>query len=189
MKIIGIASSTGGVDAVFKILASFCEDCAPIAIVQHITQDFTKIIANRLNATCKIQVKEAEDGEILRRGTAYVAPSGFHMSVYDRNGIKIRLSSGEKIHGVIPAADVLFCSMAKVLGTEAVGIILTGMGTDGARGLLEMRKAGAKTIGQNEKTSVVYGMPKAAKDLGAVEFELPLDKIAGKAIELSDSLS
>jgi two-component system chemotaxis response regulator CheB len=185
MKIIGIASSTGGVDAVFKILQKFPGNCSPIAVVQHITQDFTKIIADRLNEACEISVKEAEDGEVLRRGTAYVAPSGFHMSICDKNGIIIKLSKGEKMHGVIPAADVLFCSMAKVLGRESVGIILTGMGFDGARGLLDMRRAGAKTIGQDEQTCVVYGMPKAAKDLGAVEFELPLDKIAEKAIELS----
>jgi two-component system chemotaxis response regulator CheB len=185
MKTIGIASSTGGVEAIFKILQKFSLDCPPIILVQHITQDFTKIIANRLNVMCKINVKEAENDETLKVGTAYVAPSGLHAGVYVKNGLKIKLFEGKKLHGVIPSADVLFRSMAKTLGKESIGIILTGMGADGALGLLEMRLAGASTIGQNEETCVVYGMPKAAKDLNAVEFELPLDKIADKAIELS----
>jgi two-component system chemotaxis response regulator CheB len=142
---------------------------------------FTKMLADRLNDLCPMQVKEAKNGDPLKRGVALIAPADYHMEIQRRSGrLVVKCYVGERIHGVMPAADILFSSVAKVAKSEAVGVILTGMGADGAMGLLKMHEAGAATIGQDRSSSVVYGMPKIARELGALDYSLPLPQIAAK---------
>ena len=185
-KVVGIASSTGGTDALEKILSRLNSDCPPILIVQHMPSGFTKLFADRLNGTYPMEIREAQTGDAVRPGLVLIAPANFHMTVVYRAGKLVTIcQAGTRLHGVMPAADLLFDSMAEVLRAQCVGVVLTGMGTDGAKGLLRMRLAGAQTIAQDKETSVVYGMPKAAKDLGAVDFELPIQQIGEKIIALT----
>ncbi|MCL2015578.1 MAG: hypothetical protein FWG68_04955 [Defluviitaleaceae bacterium] len=184
-KVIAIASSTGGVEALEKILSALPEEVPPILLVQHMPSGFTKFFATRLDGKYPISIKEAETGDFLMKNQMLIAPAGSHMQmVVTQNKLAVDCFLGPKLHGVIPAADILFESMANILKRNAVGVILTGMGADGARGLLLMHTQGAKTVGQNKETCVVYGMPKVAKDLGAVDYELPIEKIAHKIMEL-----
>jgi two-component system chemotaxis response regulator CheB len=184
-KILAIASSTGGTNALEVLLKNLPPDVPPTIIVQHMSSGFTKLFADRLNANYKQQVKEAETGDYLMRGTILIAPADRHIKLVRREGrLAVECFVGQKLHGVMPAADILFESIAELVKADAVGVVLTGMGADGGRGLMLMRNAGAKTIGQDEATCVVYGMPKVAKDLGGVTFELPLDRIADKIMEL-----
>jgi two-component system chemotaxis response regulator CheB len=184
-KILAIASSTGGTNALEALLKQLPADIPPTVVVQHMTSGFTKLFAERLNANYKQTIREAATGDFLMRGTMLLAPADRHMKLVRRDGrLAVECFVGTKIHGVMPAADILFESVAELVKAEAVGVVLTGMGADGARGLMHMRNAGAKTIGQDEATCVVYGMPKVAKDIGAVVFELPLDKIADKIMFL-----
>ncbi|HEY9007407.1 protein-glutamate methylesterase/protein-glutamine glutaminase [Ohtaekwangia sp.] len=174
-KVIAIGASTGGTEALRYILKSIPADCPGILITQHMPAGFTKSFADQVNAFCEVTVKEASDGERVMRGHAYIAPGGKHMELY-RSGAKyfIKVRDGELVNRHKPSVDVLFSSVAKHAGQNALGIIMTGMGRDGADGLLTMKQAGAKTIAQDEATSVVFGMPKEAIKLGAADQVLPL---------------
>ncbi|MBU1377626.1 MAG: chemotaxis response regulator protein-glutamate methylesterase [Alphaproteobacteria bacterium] len=181
-KVVAIGSSTGGVEALLTIIERLSANCAPTVIAQHMPASFTKSFAERLNRTSAATVSEACDGDPLIPGRVYVAPGGdFHLEVEGTRHLRCRVSHGDPVSGHCPSVDVLFSSVARCAKDHAVGVILTGMGRDGARGLLSMREAGARTLGQDEATSVVYGMPRAAFELGAVERQLPLEKL-GPAI-------
>lgn len=172
--VIAVGSSTGGVEALFLVLKALPLDCPPILIVQHMPAAFTPGFAARLNGECALRVVEAQDGTPIERGTVYIAPGGqTHMELAGGVRGRIKLRAGEAYGGHRPSVDVLFSSVA-TLGTAAIGVILTGMGADGAEGLLAMRRAGARTLGQSKETCVVYGMPRAAFALGAVEREIDL---------------
>jgi two-component system chemotaxis response regulator CheB len=172
--IIAVGSSTGGVEALFSLIGALPVDAPPMLVVQHMPAAFTGGFAARLDRDCEIKVVEARDGMPVERGTVYIAPGGeSHMEVIGSAERRIRLRRSDPVAGHRPSVDVLFHSVAK-LGPAAVGAILTGMGSDGAAGLLAMRHAGARTLGQNEATCVVYGMPRAAFEKGAVERELSL---------------
>jgi len=177
-QIIAVGASTGGTDAVLKFLQSMPIDCPGIVIVQHMPEMFTKSFADRLNTICKIKVKEASDGEGVLRGQAFIAPGGKHLEVR-RSGARyyVRIHDEEPVNRHRPSVDVLFNSVARYVGSNSIGVILTGMGADGARGLLEMKNNGAKTIAQDEATSIVFGMPKEAIRLGAADKVLPLTQI------------
>lgn len=182
-KIIAIGASTGGTDAIHTVISSLPRDMPPIIIVQHMPPVFTKLYAERLNNTCELEVKEAEDGDALRPGRVLIAPGNFQMRLAKRGtGYIVKCTQEEKVSGHCPSVDVLFDSVAAVAGKQSVGVILTGMGRDGANGLLKMKKTGAYTIGQDEKSSVVYGMPMVAYNIGAVDKQLPLDRIADEII-------
>jgi two-component system chemotaxis response regulator CheB len=182
-KLIAIGASTGGVEALQVVLTTFPPDAPAILITQHMPPVFTATFASRLNQFCAITVTEARDGERILPGHAYIAPGAHHLELA-RSGANYvcRLHDEAPVSGHRPSVDVLFRSVAHAAGANAVGIILTGMGKDGANGLLEMRNAGASTIGQNEATCVVYGMPKAAHDIGATEIELPIGKITNQVL-------
>ncbi|MBJ6122122.1 protein-glutamate methylesterase/protein-glutamine glutaminase [Sphingomonas mollis] len=173
--VIAIGSSTGGVEALFALLGAMPVDCPPILIVQHMPGAFTGSFADRLDRECRIHVQEARDGMTLAMGNAYIAPGGEqHMELVGAAGSSIRVRPGELTSGHRPSVDVLFRSVATRRGPAAVGAILTGMGSDGAEGLLAMRRAGARTFGQSRESCVVYGMPRAAMELGAVDKEMTL---------------
>ena len=174
-KMIAIASSTGGAEALTKVLTELPKDSPPIVIVQHMPTGFTKLFADRLNGICNIEVREAQSNDQIKQGLALIAPADNHMVVKKRGSMFItECFVGKKLHGVMPAADILFESVSNVVKENAVGVVLTGMGADGGKGLKMMKDNGARTIGQNKATCVVYGMPKVAFDLGAVDIELPL---------------
>ena len=177
--IIGLGASTGGTEATLEVMKQLPADIPGMVIVQHMPPGFTAMYAERLNRLCKMEVREAKHGDEIRRGLALVAPADFQARVV-RNGNRYTLSCqhGEKVSGHRPSVDVLFRSMADNVNCKMVGIILTGMGQDGADGLLAMRKHGAYTIGQDEETSVVYGMPMVAHKIGAVITQSPIDAIA-----------
>ena len=181
-QIIGIGASTGGTNALFDILKALPKNMPPIVIVQHMPQGFTKIYAERLNKNCELFIKEAEDGDKLEPGKALLAPGGKHMRVVKKAaGYFAELEDGNdsnKVNGHCPSVDVLFDSLSKTIKNYGIGVILTGMGKDGAKGLLQMKNEKAQTIGQDEASSIVYGMPKAAFDIGAVDVQRPLNKIA-----------
>ena len=173
--IIAIGASTGGCEATTAILERLGPDLPGIVVTQHMPEGFTKMYATRLDtqAGLDVRVKEAENGDVVKPGHVYIAPGGDrHMEIIKANGVyTIRLRNFEKVNGHKPSVEVLFNSVAEVAKDKAVGVILTGMGADGAKGLLKMKESGAKTIGQDETTSVVYGMPKVAYDIGAVMFQ------------------
>lgn len=178
-SVIGIGASTGGVEAIRAVLTGLPASMPPILIVQHMPGQFTGSFASRLDGLCALHVKEADDGEVLRPGTAYIAPGGRQFELgHAGPNLTCRIGSEERVSGHAPSVDVLFRSMARVCPVNSLGIILTGMGRDGASGLLDVRLGGGHTIGQNEATSVVYGMPRAAFEIGAVERQLPLQSIA-----------
>jgi two-component system chemotaxis response regulator CheB len=181
--LIVIGSSTGGTEALRRIFEAIPENLPPIAVVQHMLPGFTVAFAERLDRTCRARVKVAEDGESLKPGTVYLAPSDTHL-VVGRHGAGLRasLQPGERVSRHLPSVDVLFNSAAETCGPHALGVILTGMGDDGARGLLQMRQKGARTLGQDEATCVVYGMPRSAWLRGAVEQQAPLGDIAGHLV-------
>lgn len=180
-KIIAIGASTGGTEAIRQLLEHEPANCPPFLIVQHMPAGFTQSFAKSLDTRCTIVVKEATDGEIIQNGYAYICPGGFHMTLeYSLTKYRLRIRSGELVNRHRPSVDVLFESVAKSAGHHAIGIILTGMGNDGAAGLLQMRSNGAITIAQNEATCVVYGMPREAVKLGAAQYILPLEGIPGK---------
>jgi two-component system, chemotaxis family, protein-glutamate methylesterase/glutaminase len=179
-KLIIIGASTGGTNAIQVILEKMPPDCPGIVIVQHMPELFTRSFADRLNTICKITVKEGVHGEIITPGKAIIAPGNRHL-IIKRTGARycVEINEGPLVNRHRPSVDVLFRSAARFAGHNALGIILTGMGDDGAKGLLEMKQAGALTIAQDEATSVVFGMPKVAISLGAANIVLPLEKIAG----------
>lgn len=177
--VIAIGASTGGPDAICRILKDFPPGMPPILVVQHMPPAFTGMYAHRLDEICAMDVREARDGETIRSGLALIAPGGLHMRVEKMGSQRtVRCFRAEKVNGHCPSVDVLFVSVADVCGGNSIGIILTGMGTDGARGLSAMKNAGAVTIGQDMASSVVYGMPKAAYDLGGVGTQAPLSRIS-----------
>ncbi|MCP9473559.1 MAG: chemotaxis response regulator protein-glutamate methylesterase [Nitrospira sp.] len=183
--IIAIGSSTGGTEAVKDILTALPANTPPILITQHMPPRFTKTWADRLNSLCRISVKEAADGDSVLPGHALVAPGGYHMAL-DRNGARymVRVTQDPPVNRHRPSVDVLFDSVARYAGRNSIGVILTGMGGDGAKGMLAMKQAGARTIAQDEATCVVFGMPKEAIKLGGVDKVLPLGEIAGAVMEL-----
>ncbi|MBP7401440.1 MAG: chemotaxis response regulator protein-glutamate methylesterase [Clostridia bacterium] len=177
--LIAIGASTGGTEAVLEIIRAFPQDMPPVLIVQHMPPGFTRMYAERLNRNCAMRVKEAEDGDELRRGLAILAAGECHMSLRKTGrGFVIDSRPGERVNGHCPSVDVLFHSVSRIKGLHTIGIILTGMGYDGAKGLEAMKNEGAFTIGQDEASSVVYGMPKVAYDIGAVMRQVPLNQIA-----------
>src|SRR5574344_1365400 len=177
-KIIAIGASTGGTEAIKDVITRFPANCPPIVIVQHMPANFTKSFADRLNQISEIHVKEAEDGEYLTMGKALIAAGNKHMEIR-RSGVNyyIALLDGPMLFHQRPAIEILFNSVAKYAGKNSVGAILTGMGKDGAQGLLNMRNAGANTIAQDEQSCIVFGMPKEAIDIGAAETIKPLSQI------------
>lgn len=183
-KIIAIGASTGGTQAITEIVTALPESTPGTVIVQHMPPVFTKSFAERLNSMSRIGVKEAVNGDRVLRGTALIAPGNRHMTV-KRNGAMyyVEIIDGPMVNFVRPSVDVLFRSVAKYAGRNAVGVILTGMGEDGARGMLEMKEAGAFTIAQDEASSVVFGMPKRAIELGAVDRVISLNEIAKIILE------
>lgn len=177
--IIALGASTGGTEALIKVVKKFPKDTPPVLIVQHMPAGFTKMYAERLNKICEMDVKEAEDGDRLRRGLIILGAGEYHLCLRkDNKGYYVSSKPGEKVSGHCPSVDVMFSSVADVAGSHAIGAIFTGMGRDGADGLLKMRKAGAFTIGQNKETCVVYGMPMEAFNIGAVAVQAPLEEIA-----------
>lgn len=178
-KIIAIGASTGGTEALKEVISRLPANAPPVVVVQHMPQNFTKAFADRLNSICQVQVKEAVDGEYLATGKVLIAPGNQHMEIR-RSGINyyVTLFDGPMMFHQRPAVEILFNSVAKYAGQNAVGAILTGMGKDGAQGLLNMRQAGANTVAQDERTSIVFGMPKEAIDIGAAQVVKPLQSIA-----------
>ncbi len=176
--IIAIGASTGGTEALHDVLTVLPEVTPGIVIVQHMPAGFTASLAARLNSQCSIEVREARDGDELRQGLALIAPGDQHLHVEKHGAVfRTRLDSHDRVNRHRPSVDVLFHSVAKVAGKQAIGVLMTGMGTDGAVGLLAMKEHGAKTIAQDEESCVVYGMPRAADDMGAAETVLSLNKI------------
>ena len=175
---IAIGASTGGTQALEAVLTALPANTWPILIVQHMPEKFTYTFANRLNELCKVDVKEAEDNDALLPGRVLIAPGGKHMILQmTQFGASVQVKDGPLVSRHKPSVDVLFRSVSKYAGGNALGIIMTGMGDDGARGIKEMHDSGANTIAQNEATCVVYGMPQEAVKLGAIDHEIPLHKI------------
>ena len=178
-RIIALGASTGGTEALIEVVKRLPANSPPVVIVQHMPANFTKMYAARMNSCCPMNVKEAEDGDRLVNGQAIIAAGEFHLTLEkDARGYYVKSRRGEKVSGHCPSVDVLFESVARTAGKDAIGAILTGMGSDGAEGLLKMRNAGAYTIGQDEESCVVYGMPGVAYKIGAVMKQLPLNGIA-----------
>ncbi len=184
-KVIAIGASTGGTEALKKILTRMPPNAPGIVVVQHMPANFTTAFAKRLDDACAVKVKEAEDNDSVTPGRVLIAPGNYHM-ILRRSGARyyVEVKDGPMVHHQRPSVDILFRSTARYAGANAVGVILTGMGADGAQGLLEMRQAGARTLGQDEESCVVYGMPKEAARLGAVEKELPLNAIAEEILRM-----
>lgn len=177
-RVIAIGASTGGTEAIYNVLKYLPENVPGIVIVQHIPAGFSRMFADRLNNTTRLRVKEAETGDYVKKGQVLIAPGDKHMRIRKSNGsYRVECFEGEKVNGHCPSVDILFESVAKEAGKNAIGLILTGMGYDGAKGLLSMKRKGARTIGQDAKSSVVYGMPKVAYEIGAVEMQASLDNI------------
>ena len=180
-SVIAIGASTGGVEAIRVVLSAMPRDCPPIVIAQHMPAGFTSRFASRLNELTDIDVVEAEDRMVLEPGRAHIAKGDWHLRVEKSSGqLKCRLGQDVAVSGHRPSVDVLFESVAKVVGPLAVGVILTGMGRDGARGLKQMRDAGCFTLGQSPNSALVYGMPRVAFEEGAVIEQLPVEAVAGR---------
>ena len=187
--VIGLGASTGGTEATLEVMKRLPADIPPMVIVQHMPKGFTAMYANRLNNLCQMEVREAKNGDELRRGLALVAPADLQARIV-RIGDKYTVSCtpGEKVSGHRPSVDALFQSISEVVRCKTVGIIMTGMGQDGAAGLLAMRRKGAYTIGQDQESSVVYGMPKVAHDIGAVCTQAPCEGVASVLLRHLKSL-
>jgi two-component system chemotaxis response regulator CheB len=187
-KIVAIGASTGGVEALIAVLTGYPANCPPTVITLHMPTPFTKSFARRLDGLTGARVTEGEEGAPLEVGRVYLAPGSFsHLEVASPNHWRCRLHGDEPVNGHRPSVDVLFDSVARTCGAKAVGVILTGMGRDGAAGLLAMRRAGARTIGQTEASSVVYGMPKVAFEYGAVEKQVSLADIGQGILALTSA--
>ncbi|MCL2056514.1 MAG: chemotaxis response regulator protein-glutamate methylesterase [Oscillospiraceae bacterium] len=181
--VVAIGASTGGTEAIVNVLKELPANMPGIVMVQHMPPVFTAMYAERLNKICKMEVKEAQDGDRVVQGVALLAAGDRQMQLMrDPRGYYVKCGGTEKVSGHCPSVDVLFNSVSKQAGRSAVGVILTGMGADGAKGLLEMKKSGAHTIGQDEATCVVYGMPMVSFNIGAVREQLPLGEIPGAVI-------
>ncbi len=183
INLVAIGSSTGGVEALATILPRLRPPLPPIVIVQHIPAGFSKLFADRMNRECVLTVKEGENGELIQNDCVYIAPGGIHMKLCRYNdNLQIRCFMAPPVHSCRPAVDILFKSVAELAGATSLGVILTGIGHDGAAGLLEMKQHGALTLGQDEQSCIVYGMPKSAFECGAVDRQIPL---AGMAFAIS----
>ena len=182
-SVIAIGASTGGTEAILEVIKRFPVNVPGVVVVQHMPPEFTKMYAERANGLCAATVREAQNGDRVEQGVILIAPGGDRQMYLreDTRGYYVYLAHGEKVSGHCPSVDVLFDSVSRTAGKNAVGIILTGMGGDGANGLTAMRRGGAHTIGQDEKSCVVYGMPKVAYDMGGVAEQLPLSSI-GEAV-------
>lgn len=185
-KVVAIGASTGGTQALQHVLTAMPATAPGIVIVQHMPEHFTRAFADRLNSLSAMQVKEAEDGDTVTTGRALIAPGNHHM-LLKRSGAQyyVQVKQGPLVNRHRPAVDVLFKSVARFAGANAVGVIMTGMGADGAEGLLEMRQAGARTVAEDEKSCVVFGMPKEAIALGGAEFVTSLQQIPQKILDLA----
>ncbi len=187
--VIALGASTGGTEALCDVIMGFRRDIPGTIVTQHMPPGFTKMYAERLNNQCQVNVKEAETGDVLTPGLVLVAPGDKHLRLVKKGDkYTVDCRPGEKVSGHCPSVDAMFSSVAKVAGKNAVAALLTGMGKDGADGLLEIRRAGGHTIGQDEQSCVVYGMPKVAYDIGAVEFQLPLHSISAKIYQLLEGM-
>jgi two-component system chemotaxis response regulator CheB len=188
-KIIAIGASTGGTEAIKKVLTRLPRNTPGIVVVQHMPAQFTTSFAQRLDELCQMRVKEAEDGDSVTNGQVLIAPGNYHM-LLKRSGARyyVQVKTGPLVHHQRPAVDVLFKSVAKYAGANALGIILTGMGKDGAAGFLTMKKAGSINIAQNEQSCVVFGMPKEAIALGGADHVMDINSIAQKTISLLSSM-
>lgn len=185
-RIVAIGASTGGVEALVAVLSQFPANCPPTVITQHMPATFTKTFAERLDRLSKPNVSEAVDGALLAPGHVYLAPGGAtHLEIGSSAPLRCRLLKSDPVNGHRPSVDVLFHSVARAAGAKALGVILTGMGRDGAEGLLAMRRAGGATLGQNEASCLIYGMPKAAFELGAIEKQIPLNRIASEILRIT----
>lgn len=183
---IAIGASTGGTEAIAAVLKEFSSDMPGTVIVQHMPPVFTGLYAARLNSLCAVEVKEAKTGDRILPGQVLLAPGDYHMRIKPAGREYIvECFQGGKVNGHCPSVDVLFDSVAHHVGAGAVGVLLTGMGADGAKGLLALRKAGARTLGQDEASSVVYGMPRVAYEIGAVQEQLPLSTISRRIAALA----
>jgi len=179
VEIVALGASTGGTDALEKVIKALPKDCPPVIVTQHMPPVFTQMYAERLNRSTSLAVFEATDGMRLKKGMCVIAAGGFHMELHkDAKGYYVSSKEGEKVSGHCPSVDVMFTSAAKCAGKAVAAALLTGMGADGAKGLLLIRQAGGYTIGQNKETCVVYGMPMEAKKMGAVCIEAPLEEIS-----------
>ena len=184
-QVIAVGASTGGTEALKDFLSALPADCPGVAVVQHMPERFTRAFADRLDGLCTIRVKEAEEGDRILTGHALIAPGGRHMRIMREGGAYVmRLADDPPVNRHRPSVDVLFESCARHVGANAVGVIMTGMGDDGARGLLAMRGSGARTLAQDEATCVVFGMPRVAIEMGATEQVLPLSRLAEAATAL-----
>ncbi len=189
-QLIAIGASTGGTEATFTILKNLGNDLPGMVVVQHMPPVFTRLYAERLNNACAMEVKEAADGDEVKPGCVLIAPGGLQMTVARRGSrLYVACAEGEKVSGHCPSVDHLFLSISRLKGIKSLGILLTGMGSDGAKGLLEMKKAGAYTLGQDKKTCVVYGMPAVAASIGAVDLQLPIQSMAPQVYDWHDKIS
>jgi two-component system, chemotaxis family, protein-glutamate methylesterase/glutaminase len=187
--VIAIGASTGGTEAIAAVMKSLPAVAPPVVIAQHIPPVFSRAFAERLNANCAVEVKEAEDGDELRPGLALVAPGDYHMLLRKRaGGYRVEVKTGPRICYQRPSVDVLFFSVAEAAGCHSTGALLTGMGSDGAEGLLRMRQAGARTIAQDEATCAIFGMPHEAIERGAAQHVLPLHRIAHEMLSEREAL-
>ncbi|MEO5695226.1 MAG: chemotaxis response regulator protein-glutamate methylesterase [Usitatibacter sp.] len=185
-KLIAVGASTGGTEAIREFLIGMPQDCPGIVIVQHMPENFTRMFAERLNGLCQINVKEAEHNDPIMPGHAYIAPGGKHLWVKrDEGQLLAKLSTEPPMNLHRPSVDFLFMSCAKFLKADAIGVIMTGMGKDGAKGMLAMKEAGAHNIAQDEATSVIFGMPREAIELGAVHEVAALNRLREKALAAS----
>jgi len=185
-KILAIGASTGGVQALSCVLSQLPTNCPGVVVVQHMPAKFTASFAERLDRECAVEVREAQNGDHVIPGQVLIAPGGFHMCLCRSGAIYyVEVKDGPLVCRQKPSVDVLFESVAKYAGANAVGAILTGMGEDGASGLLSMRKAGARTIAQDEASCVVFGMPKEAIEMGAAEIITPLQNVAGQLMNMA----
>lgn len=183
-KIIAIGASTGGTEALASVLENLPKSTPGIIVVQHMPAGFTKMYAERLNRVCNMEAREAVEGDRVQQGLILVAAGEYHMRLHkDHRGYYISSQRGDKVSGHCPSVDVMFDSVADIAKANAIGVILTGMGADGAKGLLKMKNAGAYTIGQDKETCVVYGMPMVAFNIGAVKKQAPLQAIPGLIME------
>lgn len=188
--VIAIGASTGGTEAIREVLMGLPKNAPGIVIVQHIPPVFSAAFANRLNDLCPLRVKEAADGDRVTAGWALIAPGNFHMTLRKSGGeYRVAIQDGPRVCYQRPSADVLFESVAQVAKGDAIGAILTGMGSDGAEGLLQMKRAGARTLAQDEASCVVFGMPREAIRRGAVDHVLPLGRMAAELIAMSSMVT
>ena len=189
-RVIAVGASTGGTEAIRQFLEMLPRECPPVVITQHMPAGFTRSFADRLNKLCVLTVKEAENNELLQKGHAYIAPGDSHMLIADKGkGFQVILQQSEPVNRHRPSVDVLFDSVAQCVGRKCIGVLLTGMGMDGAKGLLNLRKQGAITYAQNESSCVVFGMPRAAIEMDAVDEVQDIRKIAPSVLARLSSVT